>query len=289
MTDLEAVRAGYAEELRYVSAVKSPAVIRAFTTVPRERFLGPGPWQVCTGEGPNKYWPTEDDDPARVYHNVVIGMLTEKGLNNGQPSFWAYLFDRLDLAPGKRVLHMGCGAGYYSAIMAEIVGHGGSVTAIDVEERLIARANEALAPWPQARAVVADGASYRPDAVDLIVASAGATHPLPQWLDALPPGGQLLLPLTGERGWGQTLIATRRPDGEGLAARFAGWVGIYHFAGARDEASAKRIDAAVQRGDMATVKSLRRDAHAQDDSCWLHGEGWCLSRGEPELVRRMSL
>ena len=54
-------------------------------------------------------------DPRCVYHNVVIGMLTEKGLNNGQPGFWAYLLDRLDLAPGKRVLHLGCGAGYYSA------------------------------------------------------------------------------------------------------------------------------------------------------------------------------
>ena len=106
-------------------AVKSPAVVRAFATVPRERFLGPGPWLICTGEAPNKYWSTEDDDPRCVYHNVVIGMLTEKGLNNGQPGFWAYLFDRLDLAPGKRVLHLGCGAGYYSAILAEIVGPSG--------------------------------------------------------------------------------------------------------------------------------------------------------------------
>jgi protein-L-isoaspartate(D-aspartate) O-methyltransferase len=55
---------------------------------------------------------------------------------------------------------------------------------------------------------------------------------------------------------------------------------IYHLAGARDEGNAKRVDAAVQRGDMATVKSLRREPHAQDETCWLHAEGWCLSRGE---------
>ena len=282
MTDLQAMRSWYAEELRYAVAVKSPAVIRAFATVPRERFLGPGPWLICTGEAPNKYWSTEDDDPRCVYHNVVIGMLTEKGLNNGQPGFWAYLFDRLDLAPGKRVLHLGCGAGYYSAILAEIVGPSGRVTAVDREDGLVARAVEALCPWPQATAVAADGASYAPEAVDIIVASAGATHPLPQWLDALPPGGQLLLPLTGERGWGQTLLVTRGGEGEGFAARFAGWVGIYHFIGARDDGYAKRVDAAVQRGDMAAVKSLRRESHDQDETCWLHGEGWCLSRREPQ-------
>ena len=74
---------------------------------------------------------------------------------------------------------------------------------------------------------------------------------------------------------------TRGAEGEGFAARFAGWVGIYHFAGARDDGNAKRVDAAVQRGDMATVKSLRRESHDQDETCWLHGEGWCLSRREP--------
>jgi protein-L-isoaspartate(D-aspartate) O-methyltransferase len=278
MNDVEAVRAWYAEELRYAVAVKSPAVVRAFATVPRERFLGPGPWLICTGEAPNKYWSTEDDDPRCVYHNVVIGMLTEKGLNNGQPGFWAYLLDRLDLAPGKRVLHMGCGAGYYSAILAEIVGPAGSVTGIDLEESLIARAREALASWPQVTVSRADAAAYLPREVDTVVSCAGATHVLPQWLDALPPGGQLLLPLTGERGWGQNLLVTRRQDGEGFAARFAGYVGIYNFAGVRDEGNAKLVDAAVQRGDMATVKSLRRDPHAHEETCWLHGAGWCLSR-----------
>src|SRR5262245_60038025 len=278
MIDLAAVRAWYAEELRYAAAVRSPAIVRAFATVPRERFLGPGPWQICTGDAPNKYWSTEDDDPRCVYHNVVIGMLTEKGLNNGQPGFWAYLFDRLDLAPGKRVLHLGCGAGYYSAVLAEIVGSSGAVSGIDLEEALIARARSALTPWPQVRVRQGDAAACVPGEVDVIVASAGATHPLPQWLDALRPGGQLLLPLTGERGWGQSLLVTRPADGRGLAAQLAGYVGIYAFAGVRELSNAKRIDAAVRRGNMGDVTSLRREAHAEDATCWLHADGWCLSR-----------
>ena len=280
MNDLAAVRAWYAEELRYAAAVKSPAVVRAFATVPRERFLGPGPWQICTGDAPNKYWSTEDADPRCVYHNVVIGMLMEKGLNNGQPGLWAYLFDRLNLAPGKRVLHLGCGAGYYSAILAEIVGSSGVVTGMDLEETLIARARSALTSWPQVSVSQDDAAAHVPAQVDIIVASAGATHPMPQWIDALQPGGQLLLPLTGERGWGQSLLVTRPIDGRGFAAQLAGYVGIYAFAGARRVSNAKRIDAAVRRGDMGAVKSLRREAHDEDATCWLHADGWCLSRRE---------
>jgi protein-L-isoaspartate(D-aspartate) O-methyltransferase len=57
-------------------------------------------------------------------------------------------------------------------------------------------------------------------------------------------------------------------------------VGIYPFAGAREVKNAKRIDAAVRRGDMGAVKSLRREAHDADATCWLHGDGWCLSRRE---------
>ena len=157
------------------------------------------------------------------------------------------------------------------------------MTAIDVEESLIARAVEALGCLAAVtRDCRADGAAYPPRAVDIIVASAGATHPLPQWLDALSPGGQLLLPLTGERGWGQTLLVTRRADGEGFAARFAAWVGIYHFAGARDEATPSASMPPCSGATWPTVKSLRRESHAQDETCWLHGGGCCLSRREPD-------
>ena len=88
------------------------------------------------------------------------------------------------------------------------------------------------------------------------------------------------MPLTGERGWGQSLLVTRRADGQAFAAQLPGYVGIYAFAGVRDLSNAKRIDAAVRRGDMGAVKSLRREAHAEDATCWVHADGWCLSRRE---------
>jgi cyclopropane fatty-acyl-phospholipid synthase-like methyltransferase len=58
-----------------------------------------------------------------------------RALNNGQPSLWASLLDHLNLSPGEHALHLGCGTGYYSAILAELVGTQGVVTALEIDER----------------------------------------------------------------------------------------------------------------------------------------------------------
>ena len=57
-----------------------------------------------------------------MYHNVVIALDDTHDLNNGQPSALARWIDALDLKAGGRVYHLGCGQGYYTAIMAEVMG-----------------------------------------------------------------------------------------------------------------------------------------------------------------------
>lgn len=52
-------RQAYAEELRFTAHVHRPEVAAAFAAVPRERFVGPGPWRVRSpvgggGIGPRK-------------------------------------------------------------------------------------------------------------------------------------------------------------------------------------------------------------------------------------------
>jgi protein-L-isoaspartate(D-aspartate) O-methyltransferase len=159
---------------------------------------------------PPEYWTTDDADPRHVYHDVLIALDKARALNNGQPSLYASLFDHLNLSPGQGVLQLGCGTGYYSAILAEVVGRDGKVTALEVDETLADRARTALEPWPQAVAVAAEGTSYDPGGVDVIVASAGVTHPLPIWLDSLKPGGRLLVPLTADDRGGAMLLLTRQ-------------------------------------------------------------------------------
>ncbi len=160
MTDqLETARRSYAEELRFTAHLRSSAVLAAFATVPRERFLGAGPWRVRSPMDMGGYWTTEDADPRAVYHDVLIALDEARGINNGQPILWAFLLDQLDVAAGAQVLHLGCGTGYYTAIMAELIGPTGKITAIEIDASLAGKAQAALMPWPQITVSNANGAS----------------------------------------------------------------------------------------------------------------------------------
>lgn len=224
-----------------------------------------------------EYWTTEDADPRAVYHDVLVALDESRQINNGQPSLWAFLFDNLGIAAGENVLHLGCGTGYYTAIMGELVGSTGKLTAIEIDADLAGKARSALIPWSQITVGNADGASTSFEPVDLIVVSAGATHPLPSWLDAIKPNGRLLLPMTATEGPGGMLLVTRETEG-GYAARFLLRVGFIDFRGARDQIISRRLSAALDRDRGRAVQSLRRDRHPRDRTCWLHGDGWCLSR-----------
>ena len=63
---LSQARRLYAEELRYSTGARSDLVIDAFATVPRERFLGPGPWKLIAGRGPDHATLTPAADHARA-------------------------------------------------------------------------------------------------------------------------------------------------------------------------------------------------------------------------------
>ena len=177
------------------------------------------------------------------------------------------------------MVHLGCGMGYYTAILAELVGPTGEVSAIEIDKALAERARDALALWPQVKVVHGDGASDSFGKSDVIVASAGATHPLPSWLDCLSANGRLVFPMTvTHAGGGMLLVRRRRPDE--FDARFLCPVSFYEFAGARDANVSDRLGQAFAQDRGAGVKAVRTDRHAEETTCWLHGDGWCLSRRE---------
>ena len=282
MIDLAMLRHLYAEEIRAVANVRSAALVRAFATVPRERFLGPGPWQILAPVPPGgfPYRTTEDADPRHLYHNVLVAIDTTRRLNNGQPSFLAFCLDALDLQPGDHAVHIGCGVGYYTAIMAELVGPTGRVTAVELDPDLAARARENLSDLPHVAVIEGDGSQHDPGPSDAILVNAGATHPPSIWLDSLRPGGRLLVPLTVAfdamgHGRGGMLRIVRHP--QGFAARFISEVGIFPCIGARDAELNTQLEAAFRRHTWESVQSLRRDRHEPLETCWLHGEGFCLS------------
>jgi protein-L-isoaspartate(D-aspartate) O-methyltransferase len=290
MMSLDLRRRFYAEEIEAVGRLRSAAVVDALAAVPRERFLRPGPWTVLSdadlsgiGMGPPKHRETPDADPARVYHNIGIAIDPARQLFNGQPSALAPWIDALELTRGARVLHVGAGLGYYTAVMGHCVGPDGRVVAYEADAALAhdAAANLADMPWITVRAEAAGGAID--GAFDAILVNAGVTHPLDAWLDALAPAGRMILPLTatmpamGPIGKGFVFLLTR--DGGAFTARLSGFVAIYSAVGIREEwlnaALGKAMMAGPQRAQAIT--RLRRDTHEPDLSCWLHGATFCLS------------
>jgi protein-L-isoaspartate(D-aspartate) O-methyltransferase len=300
MTDDAAVRRWYAEDLRLRAPVRrNMAIVEAFAAVPRERFLGPPPWRLLSDRRPGEPFDAPDAAAHWVYHDVLVTIDAARRLNNGSPSLWAATFDQLELQPGRRVLQVGAGTGYYAAVLAEIVGPDGRVVAVECDEALAARAREGLAPWSQVELVHGDGCTHDAGEVDVIIVCAGATHPAPLWLDRLAPGGQLLMPLTTRNQWGFLLRVTRGRDLDGerivlprarrsnqFDATSIGPVGIFPCTGGRDEEAAARLEAALialrRTSWLAEVPiaGLYRGAPSGDDvgRVWYAGPGFWLAR-----------
>jgi protein-L-isoaspartate(D-aspartate) O-methyltransferase len=277
---LAEARRWFAEELRAIGHLLDERVIDAFATVPREGFAGRGPWRIL--HFADGYWTTPDANPRHLYHNVLIALDEQRRLNIGEPLLWARQFDRIGVKEGDRVLQIGMGSGYYTAILAELVGPNGRVDGIEIDAPLAAAAKDNLSPWPTAQVTVGDASVPLKGSWDLIVAFAGATAPHAWWLDGLADGGRLLLPLTAGNfsARGGFMLRLER-HGNGLTARSAGWVGFYPCAGARSPEGEAALDAALaDPAGQQAIRSLRRDPHEKDDSCWLHRDGWCLSKHE---------
>jgi protein-L-isoaspartate(D-aspartate) O-methyltransferase len=277
--ELSHIRRFYAEELRAAAPVRrNEAVVEAFATVPRERFLGPGPWRIVPPKFMNAAYLTPDGDPRWVYHDVLVAIDETRGINNGEPALWARLFDQIDLKPGDRVMQVGAGTGYYSAVIAEIVRPSGRVTAVEYDADLAARASDNLRPWRHVEVVAGDGTRHDPGEVDAIITFAGTTGPAGLWLDRLTEGGQLLVAITADDGWGFFLHVTRR--GAEFAASSLGPAGFFHCIGGRDADAARRLAGVLRAlGDEdVPVRSLHRGAPAADQrDAWYAGPGFWLS------------
>ncbi len=252
-------------------------LIDAFASTPRERFVGPGPWQVFTRLG---YIQTPSDDPALLYQDVTVALKSEGQINNGQPSLHAVCLAVLGVKEGEVIVHVGAGAGYYSTLLAKLTGPAGSVFAYEIDLELAERATKNLAEYPNVTVHHRSAAEGELPACDVVYVNAGATAPLDVWLDALRPGGRLLFPLTPAQGPGGMLLVTRAETG-GFAAQFVCGAMFIPCVGARDDETAQKLSEAFKRSDLASVRSLRRDT-SPDETCWISGRGWWLSTAPVE-------
>ena len=106
--DLRIIRAAYAKQVLAAANTRDARLAAAFAAVPREDFLGPGPWLIVRW-GTRDYVPTPDADPVYLYTDDLVALLPERRLNNGQPSLHAHLIHRASPAGGEHacLLHGG--------------------------------------------------------------------------------------------------------------------------------------------------------------------------------------
>jgi protein-L-isoaspartate(D-aspartate) O-methyltransferase len=281
VSELAKSRRRFADELRATAHLTSDALVEAFAQVPRERFVGHGPWQICdfADDGSWSYHTTDSADPSHVYRDVLIGIDPARGLNNGEPSSLAGWIESLTLRLGETVVHIGSGTGYYTAILAELVGPSGTVLACEIDPTLAVRAEENLRPWNQVTVSPMDGSELPFGECDAIFVNCGVTHPSLTWLTRLRMGGRLLLPVTvssneTDVGRGAMFLITKRAVG--FAARYLSSVGIFPCSGGRSEALNQVLHAKTKES-WRSVHSVRIDQHVEDGSCWLHTDMCCLS------------
>lgn len=136
-----------------------------------------------------------------------------QGQTTSQPSLIALMVEGLGLRGHERVLEIGGGYGYQTALLAELAAEVWSVERYG-ELAEAARANLAAHGADNANVVVGDGTAGLADAApfDAMVVSAASPRPSPAWVGQLVEEGPLVAPL-GDRGF-QEVVRLRRRDGE---------------------------------------------------------------------------
>lgn len=183
------------EELVREGWVKTERVKKAFLKVDRGRFV-----------------PAESQGQAYVNHALPIGF----GQTISQPLVVALTTEALDVGEGHKVLDVGCGSGYQTALLAELAGSKGRVYAVDRVPELVEGAKTRLAGKRNVEWVVGDGSLGLPGKApfDRVVVTAACPSAPPALLEQLREGGKLVAPV-GSR-WHQDLVLVEKVRGEAL-------------------------------------------------------------------------
>lgn len=170
--------------------IKDPLVLGAMRSVPRHLFV-----------------PDALQDEAYADHPVPIG----HSQTISQPFIVAFMTQALELTGGERVLEVGTGSGYQSAVLAEIADE---VYSIEIFPQLSEAADRRLRELHYSvRLRVGDGYSGWPEAAPfdaIIVTAAPARVPQPL-IEQLKPGGRLVIPVGS--GHQELLLIRRTPEG----------------------------------------------------------------------------
>lgn len=167
------------------------AVGAAFDATPRRDFLPRGVRRRASYDGP---------------------LAIAAGQSNSQPRTVENMLRLLDVRPGQRVLDVGAGSGWTTALLAHLVGPTGMVVGVELEPELVTFGAHNLAgtnrPWATIRladpGVLGDpgGAPY-----DRILVSAEPDDLPAELVDQLDDAGVMVIPVAG------TMLRVTNPGG----------------------------------------------------------------------------
>jgi protein-L-isoaspartate(D-aspartate) O-methyltransferase len=132
---------------------------------------------------------------------------------NSQPSTVRAMLDLLDVAPGQRVLDVGCGSGWTTALLGALVGPGGQVVGLEIVPELVAWGRENLATyamsWARIEQAGEDVLGLPEEApYDRVLVSAEASRLPAELVEQLAVGGVMVVPVRGR------MTVVRRTAGE---------------------------------------------------------------------------
>lgn len=287
--DLAALRRIYARQmLAAADACEDARLEDAFASVSRERFLGQGEWQISTPWSPSVTLP--QSDPVLIYQDVVVALDRDRGVNNGSPSLHAHWMHAVAPRSGETVAHIGAGAGYYTALLSELVGKAGRVTAVEFDADLAARASTNLRDRSNVEVVCADGHDWPREPADIVYVNFAVSRPASAWVENLRLGGRLIfsvgVPQTKPEARGRhasavTVMVTRRE--EGYAAQVLGRVTFVFAEGTKSavsEADLRTLEESLETKGWEDVRSLVWRSRPAPARCWYAGSDWGLSFDE---------
>lgn len=250
-TEFTHLRQQLIEQELIPAGITDPAVIAAFSKIPRHEFV---PLEYC--------------DQAYENHPLEIG----EGQTISQPYTVAFMTQLLQLQPGDKVLEVGAGSGYQAAIIAEIVG-AENVYTIERHRELAESAHDNLSRtgYGQVHIAVGDGTlgmsrrslakaelpEYAP--FDAIIVTAAAPQVPAPLIEQLAPGGKLVIPIGPA--FGQQMVRlTKLNDGTFQEEHFGNFVFVPLIGkyGWRDSRSADAISTYEREKSQDKLKYLKK-------------------------------
>jgi protein-L-isoaspartate(D-aspartate) O-methyltransferase len=189
--ELEVRRQRMVDEQIRARGIGDPLVLDAMRRVPRHRFV-----------------PDRERDRAYGDHPLDIGF----GQTISQPYIVGFMTEALALTRESRVLEIGTGSAYQTAVLAEIAREVYSVEVVPAHAERATRLLDALG-YTNVRVWRGDGYAGWPEAApfDAVIVTAAPDHVPPPLVDQLAVGGRLVVPVGID--WQDLLVLTRTREG----------------------------------------------------------------------------